>query len=142
MFIVDRQPVPDSFIVNVRCISPGEYTFNINDAKNVPVKGIGDKRQIAVTFAVSGDGDILPMCFSYTGNTKTYLPNFDFPHGFSLKFTKNHWCNMEKTVEHFEKVIFLFSQKTKDKHRYSKEQMSLVIMDIFKGQDNKVFKEL
>ena len=49
---------------------------------------------------------------------------------------------MEKTVEHFEKVIFLFSQKTKDKHRYSKEQMSLVIMDIFKGQDNKVFKEL
>ena len=37
---------------------------------------------------------------------------------------------MEKVVEHFEE------------YNYQKEQMSLVIMDTFKGQDNNVLKEL
>ena len=49
---------------------------------------------------------------------------------------------MEKAVEHFEKVIFPFFQKTKEEYNYQKEQMSLVIMDTFKGQDNNVLKEL
>ena len=49
---------------------------------------------------------------------------------------------MEKAVEHFEKVIFPFFQKTKEEYNYPKEQMSLVIMDTFKGQDNNVLKEL
>ena len=49
---------------------------------------------------------------------------------------------MEKAVERFEKVIFPFFQKTKEEYNYLKEQMSLVIMDTFKGQDNNVLKEL
>ena len=49
-------------------------------------------------------------------------------------FTKNHWSNKEKTIEHFEKVIFSFFKKTKDKHRCFKEKISLV--GTFKGQDN------
>ena len=49
---------------------------------------------------------------------------------------------MEKGVEHFEKVIFPFFQKTKEEYNYPKEQMSLVIMDTFKGQGNNVLKEL
>ena len=49
---------------------------------------------------------------------------------------------MEKAVEHFEKVIFPFFQKTKEKYTYPKHQMSLVIMDTFKCQDNNVLKEL
>ena len=39
---------------------------------------------------------------------------------------------MDKATEHFEK----------DKHCYPKDQMSLVIMDTFKGQDNDVLKDL
>ena len=55
-----------------------------------------------------------------------------------MAFMKNHWNNKEKVVKHFEKVIFLSLQKTKEKNRYSKEQMSLIIMDLVKGQDNEV----
>ena len=33
---------------------------------------------------------------------------------------------MDKAVEHFEKVIFSFFQKTKEEYNYPKEQMSLV----------------
>ena len=41
-----------------------------------------------------------------------------------------------KVTEHFEKVIFPFLDQIKERMGYPKEQMSLVIMDTFKGQDN------
>ena len=94
-------------------ISAEKYIFNIKSAKNVPVKGIDDKRQITATFEVSTVGDFLPMQPISTGNTKICLPNFDFP----------------------------FFQKTKRKHCDPKKQMSLVIMDTFKSQDREVLKE-
>ena len=34
-------------------ISPGKYIFKIKRAKNVPVEGTDDKRQITATVAVS-----------------------------------------------------------------------------------------
>ena len=74
------------------------------------------------------------MQLMYAGKTKRYLPKSDFPRNFNVTFTKNHWSNMEKAVEHFEKVIFPFFQKTKEEYNYPKEQMSLVVMDTFKGQ--------
>ena len=78
----------------------------------------------------------------YTAKTKRCLSHFDFPHDFNVTFTKIHWSNKEKPVKHFEKVIFPFFQKTRDKHRYAKEQTSLVIMDTFKGQENEILKNL
>ena len=31
------------------CVSPAEYTFEVKDAKTVPIKGIHGKRQITAT---------------------------------------------------------------------------------------------
>ena len=39
-------------------------------------------------------------------------------------------------------VIFPYLEKVKEEIRIPKEQYSLVIMDIFKGQDNDILKEL
>ena len=78
----------------------------------------------------------------YTANTKRCLSHFDFPLHFNVTFTKFHCSNKEKAVKYFEKVIFLFFQKTKGKHRYAKEQTSLVTMDTFKGEDNEILKKL
>ena len=49
---------------------------------------------------------------------------------------------MEKAAEYFEKAIFPFFQKIKDKHRYLQEQMTLVAQDTVKGQDNQVLKDI
>ena len=91
---------------------------------------------------MSAVGDFFPMQLIHTGNTKRCLLKVDFPCDFRVTFTKNYWSNMEKAVDHFEKVIFPFFQKTKDKHCYPKQQMSLVIINTSKGQDNEVPKEL
>ena len=72
------------------------------------------------------------MQLIYTRNTKKCSPNFDFPRDFKKTFTENHWSNIKKAVEH---------QKTKEKHRYPKREMSLVIMDTSKSQHSNVVKE-
>ena len=94
-------------------ISSGKYAFNSKGAKNFPVKGINDKRQITAKFAVSAVGDFLPMKLIYGWNTKRCLPNFDFPRDFNEAFTKSNWPNMEKAAESFEKVTFHSFRKSK-----------------------------
>ena len=42
-------------------VSPGKYTFSFKGVKNVPVKGVDDKRQISATFVVSLTGKFLPI---------------------------------------------------------------------------------
>ena len=104
--VVCEHDIPSELIINLdqtplSYISHGKYTFNTKGAKSVPVKEIDDKRQITATFAVPAVGDFLPMQLIYAGNTKRCIPNFHFPRGFNMKFTKNRWPNMEKAVEHF-----------------------------------------
>ena len=50
--------IPAPLVVNLdqislSYVSPGKYTFSFKGAKNVPIKGVDDKRQITATFAVS-----------------------------------------------------------------------------------------
>ena len=93
--VVYEHDIPSELIINLdqtplSYVSPGKQTFNSKDAKNLPVKGIDNKRQITATFAVSAEGDFLPMQLIYAGETKRCLPKFDFPKNFNVTFTKNH----------------------------------------------------
>ena len=83
---------PPAFIRS-NTVSPGKYTFNFKGSKNVPIKGVDDKRQITATFAVSSTGNVLPIQLIYTGKTRRSLPKYEFPASFSVGFTKNHWSN-------------------------------------------------
>ena len=146
IYVYDHD-IPTDLIINLDQIpllyvSSGKYTFNMKGAKHVPIKGVDDKRQITATFAVSASGDFLPMQLIYAGETKSCLPKFTFPHSFHVTYTKNHWSNQVKVTEHFEKVIFPFLDQIKERMGYPKEQILLVIMDTFKGQDNDGLRKL
>ena len=139
--------IPTDLIINLdqtplSYVSPGKYTFNMKRAKHVAINGVDDKRQITATFAVSVSGDFLPMQLIYAGDTKRCLPKFPFPRSFHVTYTKNHWSNQVKVTEHFEKVIFPFLDQIKERKGYPKEQMLLVLMDTFKGQDNDELRKL
>ena len=54
----------------------------------------------------------------------------------------SHLYFLKWLKKYFEKVIFPFFKKSKDKYRLTKEQMSLVTINTIKGQDNAVLKEL
>ena len=132
--------VPADLVINldqtpISYVSPVKYTFNFKGSKNVPRKGVDDFGQITATFAIHATGEFLPMQLIYPGKTKRCLPNFQFPRTFQITYTENHWSNQTKAIKYFEKVIFLYLEKIKVWKCYPKEQMLLVIMNTFKGQD-------
>ena len=108
----------------------------------MPIKDLDDKRQITATFALSSTGHFLPIQVIYNGKTTPCLPKFQFPKCFSVTFSENHWSNTEKSVECFEEIIFPYLKKVKEEKGFPNEQVSLIIMDTFKGQDNDTMKEL
>ena len=56
--------------------------------------------------------------------------------------TKDHWSNLEKCADLFEKVIFPYLRTKKIEVGYPQKQFSLIIMDTFKDQDNEEIKSL
>ena len=106
------------------------------------IKGVDDKRQITATFSISMTGSFLPIQLIYEGKTRRCLLNYDFPKGFNVTYSPNHWSNTEKSVELFQKVMFPYLKNVKLSKKYPKEQMSLIIMDTFKGQDNDIVLKL
>ena len=102
-------------------VSPGKYTLNPKGAKTVPITGVDDKRQITATFSIGMTGSFLPIQLIYEGKTRRYLPNYDFPKGFNITYSPSHWCNTEKSVELFQKVIFPYLKNVKVSKKYPKE---------------------
>ena len=88
-------------------VLPGKslQTSNSRHAKNVPFKGLDEKRQFTGTFAVTLDRKLLPVQLIYQEKSLHCLPEFDFTDFFSISFTKSHWLNTDKSVEFFEEII-------------------------------------
>ena len=72
----------------------------------------------------------------YEGKTKRCLPKYIFPASFDVTFSENHCSNTEKSLSFFNKIIFPHFKNVPKAKGYPDEQMSLIIMDTFKGQDN------
>ena len=123
-------------------VSREKSTFSSKGSKNVPIKGLDDKRQITVTFVVSATGSFLPIQLIYQGKSKRCLPKFTFPSNFHVTFTPNHWSNLEKCEDLFKVIIFPYLSAKKKELGYPEDQRSLIIMDTFKGQDNQEMKQL
>ena len=70
------------------------------------------------------------------------MPKFPFPSNFQVTFTLNHWSNLEKCEDLFKVIIFPYLFAKKKDLGYPEDQRSLIIMDTFKGQDNKEMKRL
>ena len=79
--------------------------------------------------------EFLPIQVIYEDKTKRCLPKYTFPAGFDATFSENHWSNTEKSLSFFNKIVFHFKNVRKAKG-YPDQQMSLIIMDLFKGQGN------
>ena len=77
------------------------------------VHGIGDKRQITATFAVSMFGAFLPMQILYEGKTERSHPKFNLPENFDTWYSPNHWPNAEFTNRFVEKIIIPLYKESK-----------------------------
>ena len=123
-------------------ISPSKYTFCLKGSTTVLIIGVDDKQQITATFTDSATCAFQPVQLIYPGATERCLPKYKFPKEFNVTYTKNHWSNLEKCVDSFEKIILPYLRAKKIELGYPQEQFSLIIMDTFNGQDNEEIKYL
>ena len=71
---VEKFSIPHSLIINLdqtptKYVPVGRTTLAKKNTKTVPIKGSSDKRTITATFAISLQGDFLPMQLIYGGKT-------------------------------------------------------------------------
>ena len=123
-------------------VSREKSTFSSKGSKNVPIKGLDDKRQITVTFVVSATGSFLPIQLIYQVKSKRCLPKVTFASNFDVTFTPNYCSNLEKYEDLLKLIIFPYLSVKKKELGYLEDQRSLIIMDTFEGQDNEEIKRL
>ena len=111
--------ITDDLILNfdqtpLAYICGSKRTMDFQGATSVPIVGKGKKQQITGTFTVTKSGKFLPMQLIYKGKTQRCLPKgINFPDGFDVTCTKNHWSNEEKCIQHLERIVvpYLHSQR-------------------------------
>ena len=132
--------IPDDLIINfdqtpLSYVCSPNHTIHFKDGKSVPLVGKGKSKQITGTFSCTKSGIFLPMQLIYQGKTNHCHPiGTEFPKGFNITHTKNHWSNEDKVIEHLESIIFPFAKSNRAELDLEKEQKCMLIFDVFKAQ--------
>ena len=77
----------------------------------------------------------------YGGKTTQSLPRLQSPAGFSLSMNEKHFSNSKESVKFLNEIILPHVKKMHESKGLGKEQMALVIMDVFTGQMTSKVKE-
>ena len=101
---VEKFSILHSLIINqdqtpTKYVPVGRTTLAKKNTRTVPIKGSSDKRTITATFAISLQGDFLPMQLIYGGKTRKCLPRFKYPEKFSLSYNETHYSNEKEACE-------------------------------------------
>ena len=88
-------------------------------------------------------GEFLPMQLIYEGKTPRCLPQgTEFPNGFNLTYTANHWSNEEKVIEHLEKIVFPFVVRSGRNLNYQKIRRLSLFLTFSRDKKQNGFKKL
>lgn len=137
--IVDTFDIPSDLTINLDqtplpyCLI-SQYTMAKKGSKRVAIAGSADHRQITGTFSITLSGLFLPMQLIYQGKTDRCHPSYEFPEGFNVTHTPNHWSNEEKAKELLRKVIIPHVKETRKMLGLRCDKEWLLIADVFKGQ--------
>ena len=79
----------------------------------------------------------------YAGKTDGCHRNgINFPEGFNVTHTPNHWSCEKSAIEHLTKVVFPHLSKKQEQLKMPKDQKALLIFDVFKGQTTQQVKDV
>lgn len=132
--------IPDELVLNfdqtpLSYVCSSKHTLHPKGEKSVPLIGKGKQKQITGTFACTMVGDFLPMQLIYEGATDRCHPKgVEFPEGFNVTHSANHWSNEDRAAEHLEKVIFPYLTSKRETLGFQADQRALLIYDVFRGQ--------
>ena len=108
--VISMDEIPLGLVINfdqtgIRYIPVSDWTMAEEGSKRVEIAGKDDKRQLTAVFAGLMNGEFLPPQLIYQGKTTSCLPHYDFPAGWHLTFSPNHWSNEETMKEYIEHIV-------------------------------------
>lgn len=103
-------------------------------SKRIEIAGTEDKRQITAVFANTMAGNFLCPQIIYSGKTQRCLPTVQFPKGWHVTYTENHWANEKTTEDYINLILLPYIKQKRTDLSLKPEQPALVIFDRFKGQ--------
>ena len=136
---IEDNDIPPSLFLNLDQ-TPSKYIPVLNKtmaqkgSKTVPINGSTEKRMITVPFTITLDGHFLPVQLIYGGKTSKSLPRVNFPKSFSLSANPKHYSNEQESIKVLEEIIIPYIKKERERLGMEKDQVTLLIMDVFKGQ--------
>ena len=135
---VEMEEIPPELILNwdqtgIRLVPSSSWTMEKRGVKRVEMVGQNDKRQITAVFCGSLQGDFLPVQVIYKGKTTRCHPHFEFPPGWHVTHSPNHWSTETTMLRYVENIIEPYVSSVRDMF-YTVTTPGVIIMDNFKGQ--------
>ena len=96
-------------------------------SKRVEIAGVDDKRQITAVFAGSLTGDFLPPQLIYKGTTHRCLPTVQFPSGWHITCSENHWSNESTMKAYIERILLPYVHHKRKELKLAADYPALVI---------------
>ena len=108
--ILTEFQIPSDLVINwdqtnSKYVPAKEWSMDTKGAKQVPIFGLEDKREMTVLLAVTSSGDLLPTELIYAGKTDRCHPKYVFPEGHHITHTESHWSNEESMLGYVDKII-------------------------------------
>ena len=136
--LVEEHNIPQNLILNLdqtplKYVPVSHNTMAKKGIKSVAIAGSADKRSITGTFVITLNGDLLPLQLIYGGKTKQSLPQYKFPHSFSLSVNPNHFSNTEESIKIIDEIVILYVKRERE-NLENGSLPALLILDVFRGQ--------
>ena len=136
--------IPPDLIINwdqtaLKIVPTGDWTMNKSGEKIVPIVGSDDKRQITAVLAATLTGKYLQPQLLYQGKTHRCHPTIEFPKGWDIWHSSNHWSNEGTMKRYLEKILIPFIEEQRTVLKLKSTHRALVLADGFKGQNTEEF---
>ena len=107
---VEKYDISSALVVNIdqtllKYIPVSNEIMTAKGEHSVTIEGSADKRSTTRTFAISFDGNFLPVQLIYRCKTTQSLPRFEFPKKFSLNTNPKHFSNTDESLKFLKGVI-------------------------------------
>ena len=134
---VELEEIPAQLILNwdqtgIKIIPTSSWTMEKEGSKRIEVVGVDDKRLITAVFCGTLVGDFLPVQLIYKGKTDHCHPHYQFPLGWDITHSSNHWSTEATMIQYVQNIIIPYVRNVRD--ALNEDKAALVIMDNFKGQ--------
>jgi hypothetical protein len=128
--------IPDSLIINVDEVGVDfvpvpAYTYEMRGARQVPMFGRHDRRQMTMVLGTAAAGDVLPPQLIYRGTTTRCHPKTKFPDGWDLRQTTSHWATKATMLQYVDSVLRPYLSATRARLNLPPDQPALLVLDAF-----------